>query len=503
MLSSPKKRDMSFNSKYEFSPLTLESYSQYSGVDAEKPWVVDMLTDDMFTDALAQSDFEALLGDVDMVADLGPPPIPVTLGCVDEGEESAASSKSAEELLSVKSSAYEQQGSPQSTGDDSLRRIGKAVSARTRRKRSGRSPLSQFRRPNSPVFPNYSTPLKRSNTSLSYISGDPFGTISSHHSAVSDPGVYYNGTPPPVPSLHGGDFLDGASSVDSPAVSHGSPFAFSSEDVEKENATIKTSMELELPIKVVRRIADLDKRILKLQAERLKLLEKVPNSEDLEEQRLVPGQWTSHSYERLGRIPVFVVPLGIHSLDEPVYEEANSIMRRAGGLYYELESSGRSMNAICYKGRQLAPEIGTCFAYVKSLLSENQTLKMSELKLGMYAVRVDYSPGSCAETLPQELIEAVAAATKYLQAALQITLSYSQVESSLQRVYKSATEKVENCDALCRQINVLDTRERNQIRSVLEGNCAAISAALKVWPKHGERAKQIVSAITECVHPTL
>lgn len=441
----------------------------------------------------------ALLNDP-AIADIGPSPVPVR------------SPRSAEEPPRRKESAYPSRcrlthSNPHSPIDMRRRTLHEGLSSfkigKLRLRSSTRSTPHTFKRATSPMFPDQSTPLstvslQASNTSLYSTKSDRFGTISSRHSAKSDPGVYnvQNGYDSamnsPTVSIQG-------SEANSPRFTFGqtqSPQTL-------EFSATKTCMELEMPMKYARKIVDLDKRILKLQAERSKVLEKAHQSK-LSDVALVEDKWVSASEKASenGKVHLYLVPLGIHALDEPLYEEANSIMRQIGGLCYEFQSAVANLRDICCKGMFILPDISTCFAYIKSLLQENQKLKLTQpLGPGVYRIQLDSEAGYMDIVLP-EFIEAIGAANEVLTCSQHITLTYANIEMRLHAVRGIAAEKVEKCDGICQSLGIVDRERRNQIRSVLEGNLIAVASAMRTWPQYYQTATETIQTITECIHPT-
>lgn len=433
--------------------------------------------------------------------DLGPPPVPIRLPRQDEEppriKESAYAPPPDGLTTSISNpnspSELYRRRTTHLTSTESLRTNGR--SARNSRS-SARSPRNFMHvRATSPMFPDHSTPLvshHSSTTSLTSTKSDPFGTISSRHSHVSDPGVYA--------------IQNNNSSVNSPAAmsTQDSPkFVFAQTQLPQVlESTTRSSMELEMPIKFVRKIVDLDKRILKLQAERAKWLEKAQQTKS-ETPPGVEEKWI-HPVEKSpenGRIHLYIFPIGIYALDEPLYEEANSLLRRIGGLHFDLHSSILVLKNVCYKGMIFQPDISTCFAFIKSLLQDGQKLKLAWSITGVYRIQLDTEPSN-PDAVPQELVDSLSAANEVLKAAQHMTLVHTHIETKLQHVKEMAMEKLHSCDNICQKLGIIDRERRNQIKSVVEGNCTTLSSAERVWPQFYQMATETIQAITECIHPS-
>ena len=349
-----------------------------------------------------------------------------------------------------------------------------------------------------PVFPTESVPLQEvlrrerpASAAPSILStrSDPFDTLSTRCSiaAISDPGAYS------VRSMHSGD-----SGVESVCSAPGRLLCPSSQKgFGNSESSTKACMEVEMEMKHVGKIIELDKKILKLQAERSKLVEKAQKSTARVDS---PTEFSGH-HEKMPsivRVHLFFIPIGIHVIDEPVFEEASTLLRNIGGMYFDLEQAVATLRNICCKGMARVPDFSTCFAYIKSLLQENQKLQLSS---NGEICKIKLDPG-VSQTVPQEFNNALAIANRVLQAAQKITRSYREMQMQLQKVQGMARDQTETCDSICQQIGLLDRDRRNQIKAVMEGNFATVSAAVRVWPQYYGAATETIKAITQCIHPS-
>ena len=464
------------------------------------------------------------------IVDLGPPPMPVSPPMPASPPRVAD-----EDLPRNKQSAYapsenddlppfKNKSGPNSPGDGRRRTIhggsldnvlhGHGRGRRGRFVHVGRSFRNgKLARGTTPMFPEQSTPLfvvsrqsvsASSSVSISSTKSDPFGTISSHHSAVSDPGVYANHADARSFSHHDSPALSAHSH--SPALStHGesnSPkFTFGGlQPSQVLETTTRSNMEMDTSVKHARRIMDLDKRILKLQAERAKYLaDKVPKLDTPSEEKW-SERWAERQVEK-GRIHLFVTPLNIHALDEPFYEAAHTLLRQIGGLNYDLNSALSNLRSICCKGMFIVPDMSTCFAFIKSLLHRNQQLKLICSIRGIYTIQLAAGSDLSGSAVP-EFEYALGAANNVLQCAQHITLAFTHIQERLKRVQEMAVEKIHLCDSICQQLGMMDRERRTYIRSVVEGNNATVFSAVKVWSQYYKNATDTIQSITECIHPT-
>lgn len=437
---------------------------------------------------------------------VGPPPIrlprldaPMTIdtaSTVESGYQSPAGSRAG--------SLYS--GSPHSpismTGDSSHHRNKSYSLNKTYPKnRPKSSRVNKLMRATSPMFPDQSTPLsnfKRQPSTSSITSLDTFSI-----SVKSDPGNYNPHTSEstvnsPSTNSPGGFELSSATSVSS----------LSATSTKTLESSSRSCLELEIPAKYARRISELDKKIIKLQVERSKVLEKAQQTKSAPIGATVNpwcvdmDSWLiTEKLPEVGKAHLYIFPLGIHELDEPLYDDANRLLRQVGGLYLDLQTSISILRSICCKGMFIPAEISTCFAYIKSLLHEYQKLKLSNLQ-GVYSIQLDAEEGIVDGVLPMEFSEALSAANNVLKCAQHITQSYHDLQMQLLKMRQVAAGQADSCSAICQKLDVMDRERRGQIRALLEGNCITMASAERVWPQYYQVATQTIKIITECIHPS-
>ena len=461
------------------------------------------------------------LGDLDSIpmdmllpnADPGPPPVRISGPRLPEDppskKESAFSAATAQRTWIGSGGARSMPHSPSDTVKPKLSHSDR--NTRQIRSRSHKhATLRTFARANSPMFPDQSTPLSSVNSSLSrqpsitsLSSSDQFGAPSI--SVRSDPGVYRHEIHPT--NMDSAFHSPTTSFQDSPKFVFGGS---TTSPLPQVDSASRSCLELEMPAKYSKKICDLDKKILKLQAERSKLLEKVHLTKSAGTGPMphvgrgdIDSHWTMmDKSSEIGRVLLYIFPLGIREFDEPIYEEANAILRQVGGVYFDLQRALSNLRDICCKGSVLPPDISTCFAFIRSLLNENQRLKLTELANGIYRIQLDLENGLADGPLPQEFYVALNAANEVLMSAQHITQSYSTMMMNLQKVRQRAAEKAANFEKICDRLEIV-AGERKDIKSVLDGYKTAVASAERVWPQYYQVATNTISTITECIHPSI
>ena len=356
-------------------------------------------------------------------------------------------------------------------------------------------------RSSSPMFPDQSTPLsdigRQSNMNSSTLSSKASEKYNTVSSVNSDSGIYSI-----YPSRCN-------SAINSPSVfpmDQESPaFDFTVTKSQPEPTSSKHFIELEVPSKHAKRISELDKKILKLQAERSKIMERLHQTKQSGttisnlDQYEMDFLYTEKPIE-MGKVKLYIYPLGINDLDEPLYDEGNRLLRKVGGLYLDLQAAVSAMRNICCKGVFLLADISTCFSYIKSLLPEEQKLSLLKAE-GTYSIQLDQCEGDVSMSHGTEFFESLEAANRVLRCSQLITLSYNSIQTDLRKARELAKEKIDAVDKVFQQYGLAD-RERPTIRAVLEGNHVTMASAERVWPQYYQVASDTISMITECIHPS-
>jgi len=256
--------------------------------------------------------------------------------------------------------------------------------------------------------------------------------------------------------------------------------------------TTKAALKIEIPVRYVKKITDLDRKILKLQAERAKLLEKGQSKADFLE--------NSHdnrrgSFETKSSVQIHYYAVGIPELDGACYDEGNLLLSSIGGITNDYRVAINNLCEVC--NQKNANSITDCLNHMKTLLVGHQTLKLHQMDGGLYQLLVQ--PDN-PEMMCQDLVQAMVAANELLKITQQIVGSFAVVETRLKLVIETVIQLVQSCEATCDHLGILDER-KVQIRNVLEGNQIALETALRLWPKNCSNAKDTLAAITDSMHP--
>ena len=256
----------------------------------------------------------------------------------------------------------------------------------------------------------------------------------------------------------------------------------------------KSALKIEMPTRYVKKITDLDRKILKLQAERAKLLEKGQSKvgDDLESS----FEGRRGSIDNKSSVQVHYYAVGIPQLDGACYNEGNFLLSNIGGINNDYRMAIENLCEKCNE-KKSSENISNCLLYMKTLLVGHQSLKLHQMEGSLYQLLVQPDDP---QMICHDLSQALAAANELLKITQQIVGSSTIVENRLKLVIETVQQLVQSCEATCDHLGIVDER-RAQIKNVLEGNQIALETALRLWPKSSLAAKNTLQAITNSMHP--
>ena len=259
-------------------------------------------------------------------------------------------------------------------------------------------------------------------------------------------------------------------------------------------STSKSALKIEMPTRYVKKITDLDRKILKLQAERAKLLEKGQSKvgDDLE----ASFESRRGSVDTKSSVQVHYYAVGIPELDGACYNEGNFLLASIGGINNDFRVATETLCEKCNE-KKSSENISNCLLYMKTLLVAHQSLKLHQMDGSLYQLLVQPDDP---KMICQDLSQTLAAANELLKITQQIVGSSTIVENRLKLVIETVHQLVQSCEATCDNLGIIDER-KVQIKNVLEGNQIALETALRLWPKSSLAAKNTLQAITNSMHP--
>lgn len=133
------------------------------------------------------------------------------------------------------------------------------------------------------------------------------------------------------------------------------------------------ALEVDVPIDVMLKIKELDTKILKLQGERAALLER--SSAGL----AIVDEKSDGTAKGTSKVTVSIVSVGIQALDEPQFDETSSLLHRVGCLHSELNGAITSFKRTCFINdgcSSVEADIGKCLAFISNHISANQQIQV-------------------------------------------------------------------------------------------------------------------------------
>ena len=267
---------------------------------------------------------------------------------------------------------------------------------------------------------------------------------------------------------------------------------------EKEHSFVPISpMCIRLHHPYLQQLEDIDKKILKLNAERGNLLKLAHEKSYL----AVPLKSNSTKREK------GIVNLSLSSVDQlriienGLVEDANMLFLNIGGLHSSLEAAIEKFISLCSSGQSSVTTITDCFPYIHSLLPQEMRLKLQELP-GTKFVQVEYCSSSPSPTtMPttqstslSSLQVALDAVNEMIQYA-QLMQHHSTVfDSRLISLYNRVQEIFDSLDQVCFDSSM---ERRGNMRAVIEGNLSVLLAVQQIWQQCCQKGMETLSCITE------
>ena len=263
------------------------------------------------------------------------------------------------------------------------------------------------------------------------------------------------------------------------------------------SSAARVPMVVELSRDFSRQLEKIENGLLKLQAEKARLVKQARETLHM----VAPSSKSPCALETSKNVsPLAVCRTGRIGIDTPHLDEANNLLSAIGGLHQELESAARGLySSVCSRGQSHQPT--TTLAMIRDSLSclQEQLLKATNVTLhqcpqnGLY--QVDHmissqNQGSEEDSFSQHL----SLLNQVLKYAQFITLSNTIVRERLASLLSIAKQRLSSVELL---YTSNELQQREQVKSVLEGNCVVLSIAEEVWQQEHQVASDIIKIITQ------
>lgn len=252
---------------------------------------------------------------------------------------------------------------------------------------------------------------------------------------------------------------------------------------------------VKLPAQYSQQMEDVNRRLLKLQAEKGRLLKQ------LHESSLLTGPSVTTQATGKGTALVSLAPTGQPDIDQNTVEESNSLLLTIGGLRSSLESATERLLSLCSSGHSSVDTITDCFPFILGLVPMHAQLKLKESN-GISLFQIECEPSTGSGKNASGALDMMLEATNEVLVCAQVVQSHSSlIEAqllSLQRQIQLCVPAIELSTADC------NIDQRSNVRSVVEGNAAVLSAMVLAWQEYYHTATDTVTNITEslidCTH---
>lgn len=263
------------------------------------------------------------------------------------------------------------------------------------------------------------------------------------------------------------------------------------------SSAARVPMVVELSRDFSRQLEKIENGLLKLQAEKARLVKQARDTLHM----VAPSSKSPCALETSKNVsPLAVCRTGRIGIDTPHLDEANNLLSAIGGLHQELESAARGLfSSVCSRGQSHQP--ANTLAMIKESLSylQEQLLKTTNLTLhqcpqnGLYQVEHVISSQN-QESEEDSFSQHLSLLNQVLKYAQFITLSNAIVRERLASLLSIAKQRLSSVELL---YTSNELQQREQVKSVLEGNCVVLSIAEDVWQQEHQVASDIIRIITQ------
>lgn len=247
----------------------------------------------------------------------------------------------------------------------------------------------------------------------------------------------------------------------------------------------------------MQQLKDIESRILKLQAERGRLLKSAEDRSQLSgAQHLCPSQKYGPS------INLYLSSVEqLREIENGLIEEGNSMMFKIGKLYSSLDSAIENTISLCSSGQSSINKLSECFPYINSLLlSEKETIKILECPNdanGLIQLELCRSPSSPHQQrvtpVPDSLLVVLETLNKIVHNSQLIQVHAREISLALKTI-KCKLQEIRDKGLECSACS-LETKLNAQ--AVLEGNLSVISAVQVIWEKTVQYGATTLTTITD------
>ena len=243
----------------------------------------------------------------------------------------------------------------------------------------------------------------------------------------------------------------------------------------------------------MQQLKDIEAKILKLQADRGKLLKQAHDRSQLGGAQLCPTK-TGKSSAALNLYLSSVEQL--REVENGLIEEGNCLMFKIGRLYSSLDCAIEFCMSLCCSGHSASNTISDCFPYINSLLSvdsENGTrIKVSEHS-DLSFMQLDYSTLN-ESTSSNSLKLVLDALNKAMHHSQLIQQQGEEISTSIKTLRTKIQDMLDKIDDLCKNTSF---ETKLGIQAVIEGNISVVCAMQQIWDRTLRFGAETLSTITD------
>ena len=249
----------------------------------------------------------------------------------------------------------------------------------------------------------------------------------------------------------------------------------------------KKSLSVSMHHQSLQQLKDIEIKILKLQAERGRLLKTAHERSHLSEACVCP-------LKREETLNLYLSSVEqLREVENGLIEDGNTLMFKIGSLYSSLDRAVEKCISLCSSGHSSISCIADCFPYVNSLVSATKGTKVKLLEHSdTKFIQLECSPSKQSSS-PDSLHIVFNALNDIMYHAQLIQHHGKETATMLQTLQSRIQHILANLGEILQDCSL---ESQACIQAVVEGNISVLSAVQQVWEKCCQFGADSVATIT-------
>ena len=261
-------------------------------------------------------------------------------------------------------------------------------------------------------------------------------------------------------------------------------------DLPKLTSNDETNRSLSIAIhhQTTQQLKDIETKILRLQADKGRLLKLAQERAQLGGARLCPTKTQENS------LNLYLSSVEqLRGIENGLIEEGNCLMFKIGKFYSSLDCAVEKCISLCSSGNSSTVCISDCFPYIKSLLKEKKIKALKQSESGF--IHLVCSSSVQGSPLSDSLRVVLDALNEVLHHAQSVQHHEKEINLLLQTLKSRIQEILDrmNNDVL----KTLSFEAQLSAQAVIEGNLCVVCAVQQIWDRTHHYGTEMLVTITD------